>query len=365
MQNLRSNKLRILEMRWWYLCVNWRCMRAGIYVDAKGFANDPHFSLYILFSFWYPSTVYNLIAGYNGGGCCCGCGCFFRVFLLLCIQTLKTCLFTPTSAQSCWTCSSYCFCILHPTFSAYSSIFSFCSWVNFVLNRFFDRDEGGGGGGGGGAAPALESKALRSSLEDSVAPMLVPKAMDMGGMMIVEGGAWKAFGNFWRCRYGGDARVGGSGWKWGALLPMVSPSTSFRWKFRWQLQAAHIRASRVPSSPSGMNSPQPSTTLPPMLAAWFLRHSLYLTEALEFDPPIVDAIVAPARTPATWTGSGSGSGSGSHPWPSDCCCGFSSCCCWRRGWWCGIWGGLKTVVPLSILWWSSPPPPDPADARGL
>ena len=47
-----------------------------------------------------------------------------------------------------------------------------------------------------------------------------------------------------------------------------------------------------------MNSPHPSTMLPPMLAAWFLRHSLYLTEALELDPPVEDAIVAPATTPA-------------------------------------------------------------------
>ena len=61
--------------------------------------------------------------------------------------------------------------------------------MNFVLNRFFDRDGGGKGGGAPGAAPALGLKALRSSLEDSVAPMLVPKAMDMGGTMNVEGGA--------------------------------------------------------------------------------------------------------------------------------------------------------------------------------
>uniref|UniRef100_A0A803PFE3 Uncharacterized protein n=1 Tax=Cannabis sativa TaxID=3483 RepID=A0A803PFE3_CANSA len=34
-------------------------------------------------------------------------------------------------------------------------------------------------------------------------------------------------------------------------------------------------ASTVPSSPLGMNSPQPSRTWRPELAAWFFRHSLY------------------------------------------------------------------------------------------
>ncbi|CAA7389102.1 unnamed protein product [Spirodela intermedia] len=54
-------------------------------------------------------------------------------------------------------------------------------------------------------------------------------------------------------------------------------TTSLRWKLRWQLQAAHWRAAAVPSSPAGMNSRQPSTAWPPMLAAWFFLHSAYLT----------------------------------------------------------------------------------------
>nr|GLL19215.1 unknown [Ipomoea trifida] len=51
-------------------------------------------------------------------------------------------------------------------------------------------------------------------------------------------------------------------------------------------QAAHFRASGVPSSPPGINSPHPSITCPPMLAAWFLRHALYLTE--EFPEPLAE-----------------------------------------------------------------------------
>ena len=53
-------------------------------------------------------------------------------------------------------------------------------------------------------------------------------------------------------------------------------TVSLRWKFLWHLQAAHSRASTVPSSPPAMNSPQPSVACPPRLAAWFLRHSRYL-----------------------------------------------------------------------------------------
>lgn len=56
-----------------------------------------------------------------------------------------------------------------------------------------------------------------------------------------------------------------------------SVSTSRLWKLRWQLQAAQTRAALVPSSPDAMNSRQPSTAYPPMLAAWFFLHSLYLT----------------------------------------------------------------------------------------
>ena len=49
---------------------------------------------------------------------------------------------------------------------------------------------------------------------------------------------------------------------------------SLRWKLRWQLQAAHLRASREPFGPAGMNSPQPSMEWPPMATAWFFKHSL-------------------------------------------------------------------------------------------
>lgn len=54
---------------------------------------------------------------------------------------------------------------------------------------------------------------------------------------------------------------------------------SRRWKFRWQPQAAHFRdlGSVGVQVEDGMNSPQPSKAWPPMLAAWFLRHSLYAT----------------------------------------------------------------------------------------
>jgi hypothetical protein len=56
-----------------------------------------------------------------------------------------------------------------------------------------------------------------------------------------------------------------------------SASTSCRWKLRWQLQAAHMSASTVPSAPSAMNSRHPSTAYPPMLAAWLRWHSMYCT----------------------------------------------------------------------------------------
>lgn len=54
---------------------------------------------------------------------------------------------------------------------------------------------------------------------------------------------------------------------------------SRRWKFRWQPQAAHLRdlGSVGVQVGEGMNSPQPSKAWPPMLAAWFFRHSLYTT----------------------------------------------------------------------------------------
>ena len=51
---------------------------------------------------------------------------------------------------------------------------------------------------------------------------------------------------------------------------------SRRWKLRWQPHAAHFRerGSEGTVEEDGMNSPQPSRAWPPMLAAWFLRHSL-------------------------------------------------------------------------------------------
>lgn len=56
-----------------------------------------------------------------------------------------------------------------------------------------------------------------------------------------------------------------------------SVSTSRRWKFRWQPQAAQVSALLVPSSPLAMNSLHPSTAYPPTPAAWFFWHSPYLT----------------------------------------------------------------------------------------
>lgn len=61
------------------------------------------------------------------------------------------------------------------------------------------------------------------------------------------------------------------------LSETTSLSTSLRWKFRWQPQAAQLRAAAVPSAPPAMNSRQPSTAYPPILAAWFFWHSAYLT----------------------------------------------------------------------------------------
>lgn len=72
----------------------------------------------------------------GGGGCSC---CFLTtVCLLLCIQTFKTCLLTPISAQNCSTIASSCRWNLHPTLSAKANMFSFCSAVNLVRNRFLD-----------------------------------------------------------------------------------------------------------------------------------------------------------------------------------------------------------------------------------
>lgn len=81
----------------------------------------------------------------------------------------------------------------------------------------------------------------------------------------------------------GEYLIGGSGgwWrksrKWGVAVDVSSGSR--RWKLRWQPQAAHFRevGSVVVAVGEGMNSPQPSTACPPKLAAWFFKHSLYVT----------------------------------------------------------------------------------------
>lgn len=58
-------------------------------------------------------------------------------------------------------------------------------------------------------------------------------------------------------------------------------SGSRRWKLRWQPHAAHFSELGFAGSVEGegMNSPHPSTAWPPMVAAWFFRHSLYVTTA--------------------------------------------------------------------------------------
>lgn len=59
---------------------------------------------------------------------------------------------------------------------------------------------------------------------------------------------------------------------------MAESSNSWRWKLRWQPQAAHFSevGSVGAAVGEGMNSPQPSKAWAPKLAAWFLRHSLYV-----------------------------------------------------------------------------------------
>lgn len=53
-------------------------------------------------------------------------------------------------------------------------------------------------------------------------------------------------------------------------------AASRRWKLRWQPHAAHFSEAGSAGSEMGLgkNSPQPSSAWPPMLAAWFFRHSL-------------------------------------------------------------------------------------------
>lgn len=106
---------------------------------------------------------------------------------------------------------------------------------------------------------------------------------------VVNGVIAPALGGSARAPIGVDVLVPPGSW-WGVTIPApscipgfglrlhshrTSPSTSRRWKFRWQSQAAHRSAPTVPSWPPGINSPQPSRACPPMLAAWFFWHSRY------------------------------------------------------------------------------------------
>ncbi|KAE8695178.1 hypothetical protein F3Y22_tig00110733pilonHSYRG00334 [Hibiscus syriacus] len=159
--------------------------------------------------------------------------------------------------------------ILHPNLSANSIILSFCFTLNLVLNLFFDEF------GYEGCPPPLKSTILRSSLQDSAAAAEVLQQWWRSSMTMKR--SW-----FLRIKttYSVSSRVVSSG---------IS-------------QAAHLIASGVSSSPLGMNSPQPSTTWPPMLVAWFFKHSLYLIKGL------VEPIAAEAR-PA-----------------SSCSCDVGGCC---------------------------------------
>lgn len=70
--------------------------------------------------------------------------------------------------------------------------------------------------------------------------------------------------------YGG----GGEWWVSRRMVPFLM-ITCFLWKFLWQPHASQMKASLVPWSPFGVNSPQPSTAWPPVKMAWFRQHSLY------------------------------------------------------------------------------------------
>lgn len=220
-----------------------------------------------------------------------------KLCLLLCIQTLRTLRLTPISWQNCCTTLSSCFCNLHPLLSAKLSILSFWSWVNFVLNLFFI-----------GLENPPPTPSISSDWSDvCIAPngmimwcgdgigmrLLCPEFLYMNGSVfdpeirtpflpsiflpLNPPPCWCwcwCWCRFWYNNSKDDD----------------SPSTSLLWKFRWQLQAEHFKASIVPSSPLGMNSPHPSVALPPMLAAWFFRHSLYFTKQtpfllISFPPP--------------------------------------------------------------------------------
>ncbi|KAB8116940.1 hypothetical protein EE612_058408, partial [Oryza sativa] len=184
-----------------------------------------------------------------------------RVCLLLCIQTLRTRRLTPTSWQKRCTTASSSFCSRHPTSSANPSIRAFCSAVNLVRNRFL-------------AAAPPPGRAAASSDSDV--------CMALSGITIRVGGGSAATRRWWwwwpwpR----GCAPTPSSWWWWWWSGGAAAASSSLRWKLRWQPQAEQRSASSEPSSPPGMNSPHPSVALPPMAAAWFLRHSLYLAAAV-------------------------------------------------------------------------------------
>lgn len=143
---------------------------------------------------------------YKGLNCSYICF-FFMDCLLLCIQTLKTFLFTPTREQNCCTSCSSCFWIFHPNLSANSIILSFCSWVNFVLNLLFFNEDGRIDL----AACKFDWKILRSSLDDS-APTLPPpppKVIIMGAVGIVGAVIENPWGYlWWREAWGGGSEVG-------------------------------------------------------------------------------------------------------------------------------------------------------------
>ncbi|XP_057465822.1 formin-like protein 6 [Actinidia eriantha] len=140
-----------------------------------------------------------------------------ELFLWLCIHTLKTCLLTPTPLQnrsissppsspdptSLLRCA-----IFHPIFSANPSIFSLCSAVNFVLNRFL---------------PLPPPAAPSSSSSTNIPPLPQP----------------------YRTVVTTDD-------------PRPLPPVTLRWKLRWQPQAAHWRLPPPGRATSSVNSPQPS-----------------------------------------------------------------------------------------------------------
>lgn len=129
----------------------------------------------------------------------------------------------PISSQILLTSGSPSFGIFHPDFCANIFSFSFCSGVNFVLNRFL-----------GVTDPSS---------------------------------TWLAI----TCWTG--ALTGG----WQQKRLVHGWIITRRWKLRWQLQTQQISDSIVPSGPPAKNSPHPSVVCPPVAVAWFFKHSMYLT----------------------------------------------------------------------------------------